>query len=512
MSSARSYPGVDLDQPLGSTAYAETARGRGKRARRGGEATRKRAERQEAVGEAEAEAQPTKGAVRQGPKRQHTLQGGKVVISVATRPSVPSPSEPLIPAGPPPEPLELEPGRFQPSAHPLVTLPEVSSAPPPPRPFRRLVPPADLDTFVFSGANGLDHRPLRKLLITSDVGFRERRIEREAPYAGFFCLEPFRGKWEPRAFRFQSHVKSLLTDHKRAATDAGRRWEGMREVPEELRQHVLAAEPLTAETSLVEGEVLLVRTGAERALVYGAEALEKVRASPQKAVVSVMPKEPLLLGGRKMVVRMFLLVRAAGFTYGGGPVPFLASLFNEGFIHIAAEPYRAEDWSQARVHLPSKQSTPADLFFPMDAPLNQDACDAVFLKMNLAAEGLQQLLSTASSWPESCNGFEVFAADFALSGSPHDPDVVLLDLHEQVDYSPILPPGQLFSKDFVDYSTNFSNFSRRYWQWVLSHAVLPFFDTTVVHSTVASSCDVAPSSDVVVSSDVAVSSEMPQKN
>jgi hypothetical protein len=187
--------------------------------------------------------------------------------------------------------------------------------------------------------------------------------------------------------------------------------------------------------------------------------------------------DPWLLMDRKFHIRMYLLVRAPGYTDRGQPVPFLASLFNEGTMHTAAAPYRAAEWGDKSIHDSHAKSTPHDLYFPYDLPTTPAIIDNIYADMNRAMHGVQHLLcETADSYPESTNAFEVLGVDFMIQGRPDQPRTVLIEINDHVGYTPVLRPDQHFSPHFTDFSPAFAGLSQRYWHWVYRLAIQPFFE------------------------------------
>ena len=177
---------------------------------------------------------------------------------------------------------------------------------------------------------------------------------------------------------------------------------------------------------------------------------------------------------------MYLLIRAAGHTNRGTPVPFLAALFNEGRIYTAGAPFEAGKWDQPLVNFPHPRTTPIDIFFPKDLPTSQDIADQIYSHMVNAMSGVQKLLQNVSPYPESTNAFEVLGVNFALSGSLLSPKLTLLEINDTVEHVPVLPAGQYFHQNFTDFPAEFSQFSRRYWQFVYDNAIIPFFELPLV--------------------------------
>ena len=305
---------------------------------------------------------------------------------------------------------------------------------------------------------------------------------------GFLLLEfdMYTSRLDKRCSMLPVCVKTVLSDTKTAITSKDLLYDNMQARFPELTQRCMAAtQPLSSVTSVEPGSVQIVRpvgsmacSGRGITVVTNAAELEEARRAVKAFRSGIIsryfpqpPEMPLLWQGRKFHLRMYLLVRPAA----PPRAPFHAEVWTRGKILTAAEPYRAEDWQNKRVHDTHAKTTPNNLWFPEDLPCVDDRqliYDNVSSVLAAVAQIIQPL---AAPYPESPCAYEVFGCDF-LVGT--DNRVLLLEINDRVGSRgltaravPTDPP--LPRQYYRDGQYTYRDYSRDFYSWVYRVAIQP---------------------------------------
>ena len=376
---------------------------------------------------------------------------------------------------------------------PFYALPPLSSSPltfntPP-----GLVHPLDR-TFIISGGTGLEHQPLRSLLLQH--GFEEKRHPCSVGYLHLEKLADDLANFDSRMTSLTVGLKSLLHSSKSAIANKDRLHAAMfAEHPELAGRHMARTWPIAQVPADCQRGVLIHRPvgnvascGRGIRMSEGAaqyeEALREMAAEKrQQRWTSIISSEylasPLLdAGGRKFHLRMFFLVRV-------GPdweQPFMSDLWPRGRIVTAAKPYAAGSWHDKEVHDTHSETTSHNMWFPEDFVEPARAAH-VFAQMKDVCGALAEILQRhrCGVYPESRNGFEVFGLDFMMTS---DFRVYLLEVNDKVGYRNIAEPptaGAAYtltpqSRHYYPNGTyTFTDFSTDYFNWIFTLVIKPLF-------------------------------------
>jgi hypothetical protein len=138
-------------------------------------------------------------------------------------------------------------------------------------------------------------------------------------------------------------------------------------------------------------------------------------------------------------------------------------MWDRGKIVTAELEYKAEDYTNTKIHDSHFKSTPTNLYYPEDLKIPESSDTKDILQqmreiLNVAAEVIQPHVKPR---PESVYGFEVFGVDFMLTDKL---DVKLIEINARHDYGH--PTGD--EKRFAEYSAAFH-------EWMYSNAIVIIF-------------------------------------
>jgi hypothetical protein len=171
------------------------------------------------------------------------------------------------------------------------------------------------------------------------------------------------------------------------------------------------------------------------------------------AIISEYIVDPYLVNGKKFHIRMYFMVCL------GPNNEFTWHMWDRGKIVTAEMEYKAEDYTNTKIHDSHFKSTPTNLYYPEDLNASsEEILQQMREILQVAAEVIQPHIK---SRPESVYGFEVFGVDFMLTA---ELEVKLIEINARHDYGH--PIGD--EKRFGEYSAAFH-------QWMYSNAIVKIF-------------------------------------
>jgi hypothetical protein len=204
---------------------------------------------------------------------------------------------------------------------------------------------------------------------------------------------------------------------------------------------------------------------------YKKEELSKFE---NKAIVSEYIVDTALWNGRKMHLRLFLLICSAtkSASYLDNiqqPVKFIITDF--GWIRTAYEPYQKSDWINPRIHDTHGKSTDRNILFP-DEMDKSWFNDAIYTRIKQQLRELENKFyekhaDKIKSYEESSAGFFFLGIDVMLERDEKSPDlynIVLLECNKNRGMNPIKIADE-----------NYEIFNRRFNQWLYDNAIKPIF-------------------------------------
>jgi hypothetical protein len=239
-------------------------------------------------------------------------------------------------------------------------------------------------TYVMFGGMGMDHGYMRELM--AKEGWTEATPEEAVAKAArrdgssssidFVWVEMEATlRFDPRSYAIRTQLKNIMEAERKAViTDKARLHEALaRRFPAVAARNLAPTQPLRTVASLRPGDVLILRPIGKRA--WGGKGIavvttdEELTAAKERmlgtcpaTIASHYITDPLLWQGRKMHLRMYWLVIAAG-----DAGPFRTLLWEAcGKILTAAKPYVRDCWQDKTIHDTHVGSTPQNLFWPDD--------------------------------------------------------------------------------------------------------------------------------------------------
>lgn len=147
-----------------------------------------------------------------------------------------------------------------------------------------------------------------------------------------------------------------------------------------------------------------------------------------RAVLTEYITHPLLLEGRKLNVRLYLIVA----THRRG-----AAVLKRGLIGVGRSPYQRARWTDMRVH-DSRTLIHADYRFPEDYP--GDAAAFYARALALFDEVVRRARPHAKAYPESKHGFEVLGCDLMVDAQTDQ--VYLIEVNHKPGHEQLNPRNQ----------------------------------------------------------------------
>lgn len=349
-------------------------------------------------------------------------------------------------------------------------------------------------TYLISGANGINHEPLRQLL----AGYTEIKVTDPPQSVGFICQEQkvIAGKiqYDKRVYRFPSFLKSLLDNRRYIITDKSSLYFRLQQLAPDLTARYLAMTRLISQIPTVD-RVLIVKPvsqpgqfiggGQDIAIVTSDSELKQVAEQlSQKYQLEPIASEyivdPWLIDGKKAHFRMYLLIRTAGISLSGQAIPFTCQLWEVGKALTAALPYEFKDFNNPKIHDSHVKSTDRDRFFNLtdvdstDTGLSLDQRRNIFQQMTAIMGPVGVLMSDhAFPYSDSSNAYEVFGVDFMLRRDTMT--IVLLEINDHVGMQSIdCLKNPTFNPETGPWTSGYTHFSTLYWNWVYQHAIQPY--------------------------------------
>jgi hypothetical protein len=352
-------------------------------------------------------------------------------------------------------------------------------------------------TYIISGANGINHEPLRAIL--NSVGFSEVAVTAKPQTVGFICQEQMiisgRIQYDKRIYRFISFLKSLLDNRRYIVTDKSSLYFQLNQIAPELVKRYMATTQLVSQIQTVD-KVLIVKPVSQPGQnIGGGQDITIVTSFPElkqveeklmdkykvEPIASEYIMDPWLINGRKCHFRMFLLVRTAGVSISGRSVPFLCQLWDRGTLMTALLPYKFSDFGDSRIHDSHIRSTDRDLFFNLDNPdptdtgLTIEQRQFVFRQMQEMMEPVGQIMQNNTfPYSDSTYAYEVFGVDFMLRKDTLT--VVLLEINDHIGMKSVDSSKLIgYTPETGPWTPAYTEFSTAYWNWVFQSAIAPFF-------------------------------------
>jgi hypothetical protein len=234
----------------------------------------------------------------------------------------------------------------------------------------------------------------------------------------------------------------------------------------------------------------------------------------ETVIASEYIRHPLLFEGKKMHIRMYLLVRTPSHdkTIGEGIFLFpIGKLLTAGESYVdgnySALPGDTNYQSSLRIHDTHAESTEYNLWFPYDLG---DLSSELYEKMwNVCREVIVPAVKgRLKSYKESANAYEILGLDFMFDHTPSGLVPKLIEANSKVGFSTIREPPEVgrawATYDFELYmqhpyvlgNTNMINgekgemvksmdvapltfglFSELLYTWIYTHAIFPFLTT-----------------------------------
>lgn len=297
-----------------------------------------------------------------------------------------------------------------------------------------------MKTYLISGNAGLNQRPLIK-------EFTKRKYSKAAgDYVGVVWIEYQNLKYDKSTNSIHSDLKGLLNNKKnlvdkrrlyiKNSTNMAKCWD------------VTESSKLS---DLSDNGIFIVKPiGGFSGRDISVVSTEKEYTNAKKlvsryngAIVCEYIKNPMLIGGKKFHLRMYLLVVTPPFEY---------SIFRRGKIFTAKNQFNLNELSKD-VHDTHMASTEGNMYFPEDFPEQSMVTRVQSEVERILGEAAKSVSNELSSYPESKQGFEIFGCDLMVT---EDGKVVLLEINDKVgmdgnkggDYD-------IFSEDYYKWAIEF---------------------------------------------------------
>lgn len=392
----------------------------------------------------------------------------------------------------------------------LVTIPALMLARARLYPRMAVIPSEYPRTYLISGASGIDHQPLRRLM--SRFGFEEvttaKMLKSKERRIGFICLEQSsytapngkQGmKYDSRVYKFEGWVKSISGPSRFVITDKGQLYEEMgRRFPElqtkymirtkrvqdisseEAAGKIWIVKPTTApDRNAGEGYDIEIVQNYEDLMTIGDRLRQKHHSEP---IASEYILDPWLLDGRKCHLRMLFLIRTAGMSQRGTQVEFGYFLWDQGVVATAAKPFELKHFQDKRIHDSHGRTTDRDFYFnltdpdPTDTGMTLEQRKYIFAQMEECCVGLGEIMRQYMlPYEDSVNAYETFGLDFMVHAETMQ--IVLLEANDHIGRQSISSkklPG--YNPATGPYTDKHKYFSRDYWGWAYQHGIAPFFN------------------------------------
>jgi len=387
-------------------------------------------------------------------------------------------------------------------------------------------------TFLISGHSGLNKNALRNIFLSSrdyyfieydEVVFSNEALKYKIDFLSLEWDSSIGSSMNPYFYEVESFIKNVVDDSSVYGVTN-------KMILHKSKSNYIAKTVLLKDLKTVsESKPMIIRPVGKNACssndvfiisnVKDLNSVKKYFASlpPRKyetVIASEYIRHPLLFEGRKMHIRMYLLVRTPSHdkTIGEGIYLFpIGKLLTAGELYVdgnySALPGDHNYKSSLQIHDTHAESTECNLWFPYDFG---DLSSELYEKMwNVCKEVIVPAVKgRLKSYKESANAYEILGLDFMFENTQSGLVPKLIEANSKVGFSTLREPPEVgrtwatYNYDLFNHhpytlgNTNlidgankslvesretspltFGLFSELLYTWIYNHAIHPFLST-----------------------------------
>ena len=339
-----------------------------------------------------------------------------------------------------------------------------------------------MKTYIISGASGLNHAPLRKIL--NDAGMKEINIidkhNKIITYTDFVFIEQgytntaIGWMYDKRTYNIKCNLKSLLNDYKTVITNKSNLYKNMLTTNNYITNNYMAETwdtNLTEKNNTAKYPLIIRPVGMGASSGIGVSVVENIsqlndavtnlKKDGFKEIIASKYINNILLtdDGKKFHLRMYLFICIGKDDY------FSYDIWEEGKILTAGLPYKNEDFGNRLIHDTHAGTTPKNTYYPQDLPAKGDK-NELNLHMRLIVDNVAKIMKNKNNiLPEANYCYQVFGCDFLPTV---DNKVILMEINNKVGFEPC---GDLtgWNPKTGPWTDDYTDFSRKYYEWIYTN-------------------------------------------